>query len=85
LSSLNGLLDERPGFFVFLTGALWAGGHIVAVLTCRDPDSRARTEAQLECIRDVGEPTTVFKFRNGGNFDFNQRRWLRTARLTRLL
>src|SRR5258707_15789861 len=44
---LDGLLDERPDFFSFLTAALRAGGHFVAVLTYRDPESRARTEAQL--------------------------------------
>lgn len=118
---LDGLLDERPDFFSFLTAALRAGGHFVAVLTYRDPESRARTEAQLagwgvqydelhfarslsdkgrlcreleidlyfddqdECIQDVPEPTTVFKVRNGGNFDFGERKWLSTARLTRLL
>ncbi len=118
---LDGLLDERPDFFAFLTAALRAAGHFVAVLTYRDPDSRARTEALLagwgvqydelhfarslsdkgrlcrelaidlyfddqdECIQDVPETTTVFKVRNGGNFDFDQRKWLSTARLTRLL
>jgi hypothetical protein len=118
---LDGLLDERPDFFAFLTTALRAGGHFVAVLTYRDPDSQPRTEAQLagwgiaydelhfarslsdkarlcrelaidvyfddqdECLRDVGERTTVFKVRNGGNFDYNERRWLSTAQLTRLL
>jgi hypothetical protein len=118
---LDGLLDERPDFFTFLTAALRAAGHFVAVLTYRDPDSRTRTESQLagwgigydelhfarslsdkgrlcrelgidvyfddqdECIRDVGQGTTVFKSRNGGNFDFAQRKWLSNARLTRLL
>ena len=118
---LDGLLDERPAFFSFLTAALRAGGHFVAVLTYRDPESRPRTEAQLadwgvacdelrfarslsdkgrlcrelgidvyfddqdECIQDVPETTTVFKVRNGGNFDFEQRKWLSTAGLTRLL
>jgi hypothetical protein len=118
---LDGLLDERPDFFSLLTAALRAGGHFVAVLTYRDPESRGRTEAQLaawgiacdelhfarslsdkgrlcreldldvyfddqdECIQDVGERTTVFKIRNGGNFDFEERKWLSTARLTRLL
>jgi hypothetical protein len=118
---LDGLLDERPDFFSFLTTALRAGGHFVAVLTYRDPDARPRTEAQLadwgivcdelhfarsltdkarlcreleidvyfddqdECLRDVSERTTVFKVRNGGNFDFGQRKWLSTAKLTRLL
>lgn len=118
---LDGLLDERPDFFAFLTAALRAGGHFVAVLTYRDPESRARTEAQLaswgishdelhfarslsdkgrlcreldidlyfddqdECIQDVPEKTTVFKVRNGGNFDFGDKKWLSTARLTRLL
>src|SRR3982751_4716479 len=103
---LDGLLDERPDFFSFLTVALRAGGHFVAVLTYRDPESRARTEAQLagwgvaydelhfarsladkgrlcrelgidvyfddqdECLQGVGEATTVFKVRNGRNFDF---------------
>jgi len=118
---LDGLLDERPDFFSVMTAVLCAGGHFVAVLTYRDPESRARTEAQLagwgvqydelhfarslsdkgrlcreleidlyfddqdECIQDVGEKTTVFKIRNGGNFDFEERKWLSTARLTRLL
>lgn len=118
---LDGLLDEQPAFFAFLTAVLRAGGHFVTVLTYRDPEGRARTEAQLagwgvvhdelhfarslddkgrlcrelgldiyfddqdKCIRDVGERTTVFKVRNGGNFDFDQRKWLSTARLTRLL
>ncbi len=118
---LDGLLDERPDFFAFLTAALKAGGHFVAVLTYRDPESRRRTEETLagwgvsfdelhfarslsdkgrlcrelgidvyfddqdECIQDVGEKTTVFKIRNGGNFDFEGKKWLSTARLTRLL
>ena len=118
---LDGLLDERPDFFAFMTAALRGGGHFVAVLTYRDPDSKARTEAQLacwgvlydelhfarslsdkgrlcrelaidlyfddqdECIQDVPETTTVFKVRNGGNFDFRERKWLSTAKLTRLL
>lgn len=118
---LDGLLDERPDFFCFLTAALRGAGHFVAVLTYRDPESRPRTEAQLagwgiaydelhfaralsdkgrlcrelgidvyfddqdECIQDVPEGTTVFKIRNGGNFDFAARKWLSTARLTSLL
>jgi hypothetical protein len=40
---------------------------------------------QDECIQDVGEQTTVFKVRNGGNFDFDERKWPSTAKLTRLL
>src|SRR3954469_24935953 len=118
---LDGLLDERPDFFAFLTAALRAGSHFVAALTYRDPESRPRTEAQLagwgiiydelhfprsladkgrlcrelaidlyfddqdECIQDVPEGTTVFKIRNGGNFDFAERKWLSTPKLTRLL
>jgi len=118
---LDGLLDERPDFFAFLTAALRAGNHFVAVLTYRDPDARARTEAQLarwnivcdeihfarslddkgrlcrelaidvyfddqdECLQGVDERTTVFKVRNGGNFDFDQKKWLSKASLTRLL
>jgi hypothetical protein len=118
---LDGLLDERPGFFAFLTAALRAGGHFVAILTYRDPDSRPGTEATLagwgivddevhfarsladkgrlcrelnievyfddqdECLADIDERTTVFKIRNEGNFDFDEKRWLSTAKLTRLL
>src|SRR4051794_33703420 len=44
---LDGLLDERPEFFAFLTAALRAGRHFVAVLTYRDPESRPRTAVQL--------------------------------------
>lgn len=118
---IDGLLDEQPAFFTFLTAALRAGGHFVVVLTYGDPEGRARTEARLagwgiahdelhfarslddkgrlcrelgidfyfddqdECLVGVGERTTVFKIRNGGNFDFGERKWLSTARLTRLL
>lgn len=118
---LDGLLDERPDFFAFLTAALRAGGHFVAILTYRDPESRARTEEQLagwgisfdelhfarslsdkgrlcrelnidlyfddqdECVVGVDERTTVLKIRNGGNFDFDERKWLGTTRMTRLL
>jgi hypothetical protein len=32
---LDGLRDEQPAFFAFLTAALRAGGHFVAVLTYR--------------------------------------------------
>jgi hypothetical protein len=43
----DGLLDDQPASFAFLTGALRATGHFVAVLTFRDPASRKRTEAEL--------------------------------------
>ena len=118
---LDGLLDECPAFFSFLSTALRGAGHFVAVLTFRDADSRLRTETALagwgitfdelhfarslddkgrlcrelaidiyfddqdECIVGVDERTKVFKIRNGGNFDFDDRRWLRTGKLTRLL
>jgi hypothetical protein len=118
---IDGLLDERPDFFSFLSVALRAGGHFVAVLTYRDPGSQARTEGQLaawgieydelhfarslsdkgrlcreltidvyfddqdECLAGVDESTTVFKIRNGGNFDFAGGKWLSTAKLTRLM
>jgi len=118
---IDGLLDERPDFFSFLSFALRAAGHFVAVLTYRDPDSRSRTEGQLaawgigydelhfarslsdkgrlcreakidvyfddqdECLAGVDETTTVFKIRNGGNFDFAGGKWVSTAKLTRLL
>ena len=118
---LDGLLDERPDFFSFLTAALRAGGHFVAVLTYRDPARRTQTEGQLagwgvaydelhfarslsdkgrlcreleidlyfddqdECVVGVDERTTVLKIRNGGNFDFGERRWVSTAKMTRLL
>jgi hypothetical protein len=118
---LDGLLDECPAFFRFLSTALRGEGHFVAVLTYRAPDSRQRTETALasmgisfdelhfarslddkgrlcrelaidvyfddqdECIAGVDERTVVFKIRNGGNFDFDDRRWLSTGKLTRLL
>lgn len=118
---LDGLLDERPDFFAFLTAALRTGGHFVAVLTYRDPASREKTEGQLrgwgiafdevhfarslsdkgrlcrelnvdvyfddqdECVVGIDEKTTVFKIRNGGNFDFGGQKWLSTAKLTRML
>jgi uncharacterized HAD superfamily protein len=118
---IDGLLDERPDFFSFLSHALRAAGHFVAVLTYRDADSRTRTEGQLagwaisydelhfarslsdkgrlcrelkidvyfddqdECLVGVDEGTTVFRIRNGGNFDFAGGKWLSTLKLTRHL
>jgi hypothetical protein len=40
---------------------------------------------QDECIADVPESVLVFKVRNGGNFDFDSRRWLSTSKLTELI
>lgn len=40
---------------------------------------------QDECIADVPESVLVFKVRNGGNFAFDSRRWLSTAKLTELI
>jgi hypothetical protein len=40
---------------------------------------------QDECIAAVPERVLVCKVRNGGNFDFQSRRWLSTSRLTKLL
>jgi hypothetical protein len=34
---------------------------------------------QDECVVGVGERTTVFKIRNGGNFDFGAKQWLPAA------
>ena len=118
---IDGLLDERPEFFAFLSAALRAGGHFVAILTYRDPAREEQTRRQLgawgvsydelhfaralsdkgrlcrelhidlyfddqdECIVGVDESTTVFKIRNGGNFDFAAKKWLGTSALTRLL
>jgi hypothetical protein len=42
---IDGLLDEHPEFFRFLSTTLRAQGHYVAIMTFRDPESRARTEA----------------------------------------
>ena len=118
---IDGLLDERPDFFAFLSTALRAGGHFVAILTYRDPAREEQTHRQLaawgirydelhfarslsdkgrlcrelhidvyfddqdECAGGVDESTTVFKIRNGGNFDFAAKKWLSTPALTRLL
>lgn len=38
-----------------------------------------------EIITAVDEKTTVYKVRNDANFDFSDRKWLSTERLTRLL
>ena len=118
---IDGLLDERPEFFAFLSTALRAGGHFVAILTYRDPAREEQTHRQLaawgirydelhfarslsdkgrlcrelhidvyfddqdECAVGVDESTTVFKIRNGGNFDFATKKWLSTPALTQLL
>lgn len=40
---------------------------------------------QDECIADVPESVLVLKVRNGGNFDFDSRKWVSTGQLTRLI
>ncbi len=40
---------------------------------------------QDECLVTVPESVLVCKVRNGGNFDFERRRWISTARLTQLI
>jgi hypothetical protein len=52
---------------------------------CRELDIDVYFDDQDECVVGVDERTTVFKVRNGGNFDFELRKWLSTDRLTTLL
>ena len=52
---------------------------------CRELQLDVYFDDQDECVVSVDESTTVFKVRNGGNFDFDERKWVSTARLTRLL
>jgi hypothetical protein len=52
---------------------------------CRELDLDVYFDDQDECIQGVPERTLVFKVRNGGNFDFADRHWLSTGRLTQLL
>src|SRR5262245_16697332 len=52
---------------------------------CRDLGIDVYFDDQDECLQDVDERTTVFKIRNGGNFDFAAKQWVSTAKLTRLL
>ena len=52
---------------------------------CRELNVDVFFEDQDECIVPVDERTLVCKLRNGGNFDFEERVWLSTDRLTRLL
>jgi hypothetical protein len=51
---------------------------------CRELRIDVYFDDQDECLQDVGEGTTVFKIRNGGNFDFAAQKWLSTEKLTRL-
>ena len=52
---------------------------------CRELRIDVYFDDQDECIQDVGEAITVFKIRNGGNFDFRAKKWLSTSALTRWL
>jgi len=52
---------------------------------CRELAIDIYFDDQDECVVGVDERTTVFKIRNGGNFDFEERKWLSTGRMTRLL
>lgn len=40
---------------------------------------------QDECIVGVPENVLVLKVRNGGNFDYESRKWLSTSKMTELL
>jgi hypothetical protein len=52
---------------------------------CRELNLDIYFDDQDECIAGVDATTTVFKVRNGGNFDFTAKKWLSTTKLTRLL
>ena len=52
---------------------------------CRELDIDVYFDDQDEYLVGVDEKTTVFKIRNGGNFDFAEGQWLSTSKLTRLL
>jgi hypothetical protein len=52
---------------------------------CRELAIDVYFDDQDECLVGVDKRTAVFKMRNEGNFDFGQRKWISTARLTRLL
>lgn len=52
---------------------------------CRELCIDIYFDDQDECIVPVDERTTVFKIRNGGNFDFEVKKWLSTERMTLLL
>jgi hypothetical protein len=51
---------------------------------CRELLLDVYFDDQDECVVGVDE-ATVFKIRNGGNFDFAAKKWLSTLGLTRLL
>ena len=52
---------------------------------CRHHAIDVFIDDQDECIVGVPESVLVLKVRNGGNFDYDGRRWLSTAKLTELL
>jgi len=52
---------------------------------CRELTIDVYFDDQDECLVGVDEKTTVFKIRNGGNFDFGGDKWISTSKLTRLL
>lgn len=52
---------------------------------CRDLAIDVFIDDMDECIVPVARGTLVLKVRNEGNFDFDEQRWVSTARLTRLL
>jgi hypothetical protein len=52
---------------------------------CRELGIDIFFDDQDECVAPVDERTLVFKTRNGGNFDFGERKRLSTGWLRRLL
>ena len=65
---------------IVFAGSLSGKGEL-----CRRHGIDVFIDDQDECIVGVPEGVLVLKVRNGGNFDFDTRKWLSTARLTELL
>jgi hypothetical protein len=118
---IDGTISEHPELFALLSASLRAAGHVVVILTYRDPERAELTRRQLagwriefdqilfapslhgkgelcrehgidvfiddqdECIVGTPENVLVLKVRNGGNFDFDDRKWLSTSKMTELL
>src|SRR5262249_30291239 len=65
---------------IVFAGSLSGKGEL-----CRQHGVEVFIDDQDECIVGVPENVLVLKVRNGGNFDYDRRRWLSTSKLTRLL
>jgi hypothetical protein len=76
---------ELAGWAITYDEIVFADSLAAKAELCRRHGIDVFIDDQDECIVGVPEGVLVLKVRNGGNFDYDEGKWLSTAKLTRLL